>query len=315
MARDYYQVLGVSRDADSKTLKRAFHKLAKDNHPDRHPGDEKAEARFKEINHAYDILSDAEKRKNYDEFGEQAEQAGFDASRARQYRQWQGGGARAGFGGGMNMEDILGSIFGGGGPGRGRGGGFPGGGFGGGRGAPRGQDVEAQLSVDFTTAAKGGEVALTLDGKRMTVRVPAGAKNGGKLRLKGKGRPSPMGGSAGDLVLILHVGGDPVFERKDLNLLTKVSITLGEALRGGHVEVPTLDGQIRLKIKAGVQPGQQMRVRGKGIHTKKATGDLLVTLDVKLPSVEGHDVDAAIDALEALYDTPVRASQESKEAS
>jgi len=311
MARSYYDILGVPRDADDKTIKKAFRKLAAEHHPDRNKGDKAAEERFKEVNRAYEVLGDADKRAMYDEFGEDAEKIGFDPERARQYRQWQAAGA-PGQGDGIDLEDLLAQMFGGGGPFRN--GSDP---FAGGAGGPfhfrgggrrRGPDMRASLSIDFETAARGGERTLQLDGRTLTVRIPPGVADGGTLRLRGKGGSGHGGGPAGDLLLTLQVAPHPVFTRDGQDLRVHVPITLGEALRGAQVEVPTLEGRIRLKVPAGAQPGQVMRVRGKGVCPRnKPAGDLLVTLDVKLPAVADRDVDEAIDTLEALYDTPIRA--------
>lgn len=311
MARSYYDILGVPRDADEKTIKKTFRKLAAQHHPDRNKGDEKAEARFKEINRAYEVLGDPEKRAMYDEFGEDAEKIGFDPDKARQYRQWQAAGA-PGAGGGIDLEDLLAQMFGGGGPFRNGADPFAGGAggpfhFGGGRGPRKGRDVRASLAIDFETAARGGERMLQLDGRSLTVRIPPGVSDGGTLRLRGQGSPGAGGAPPGDLLLTLSVAPHPVFDRDGMDLKTTIPITLGEALRGGSVEVPTLDGRIRLKIPRGAQPGQVMRVRGKGIARQdKPAGDLLVTLDVRLPALGEQDVDAHIDALEALYEAPVR---------
>lgn len=311
MARSYYDILGVPKDADEKTIKKAFRKLASEHHPDRNKGDKQAEERFKEINRAYEVLGDADKRSMYDEFGEDAEKIGFDPDKARQYRQWQAAGA-PGAGGGIDLEDLLAQMFGGGGPFRNGADPFAGGAggpfhFGGGRGPRKGRDTRASLAIDFETAARGGERILQIDGRSLTVRIPAGVDDGGTLRLRGQGAPGAGGAPAGDLLLTLSVAPHPVFERDGLDLQTTVPITLGEALRGAQVEVPTLDGRIRVKVPRGAQPGQVLRVRGKGIHPKnKPAGDLLVSLDLKLPTLGDRDVDAHIDAIEALYDQPVR---------
>lgn len=308
MHRKYYDILGVPTDADEKTIKKAFRKLAQKNHPDRNKDDPEAEARFKEINRAYDVLGDAEKRKLYDEFGEDAETLGFDPEKARAYRQYRAQGG-AGFGSaGVDVEDLLSQLFGGGG-----GGGFGGfGGFHGGGGQPRprrGRDVRAQMRLDFTTAVLGGERQIGIDGRTVTVRIPPGVRDGGTLRLRGQGLEGPGGAPSGDLLLTLTVADDPDFARDGDDLRVTVPITLGEALKGATVAVPTLTGAVRLKVPAGAQPGQTLRLRGKGVSPKnKPAGDLLVTLQVKLPEIGDHDVDAAIEALEGLYEGDVRAS-------
>lgn len=306
MQRKYYDVLGVPAGADDKTIKKAFRALAQKYHPDRNAGDASAEAKFKEVNNAYEVLSDPAKRKLYDEFGEDAEKLGFDESRARAFRN-AGGGAGGfgqgggGFGGDVDMEDLLGQMFGGGMGGRFRGG------AGGPRPPARGRDIQAEMTLDFRTAVRGGERVIGIDGRQVTVRIPPGVKDGGNLRLRGQGLAGARGGPSGDLVLSISVTGDPVFERDDDDLIVEVPITLGEALRGGTIEVPTLDGAVNMKIPAGAQSGQTLRVRGKGVAPKgRPQGDLLVKLKVRLPDVRDRDVADAISALEALYDEDVR---------
>lgn len=296
MNRPHYDTLGVPKDADDKTIKKAYRKLAQQYHPDRNKDDATAEKKFKAINQAYEVLGDPEKRKMYDEFGDDAEKLGFDPNKARQYRQYRAGGG-VGMDGGVDLEDLLSQMFGGGG-----GGGF--GGFGGRARAPRkGRDLRAALGVDFTTACLGGERAIEIDGRNINVRIPPGVQDGGTLRLRGQGVPSQTGGPSGDLLLEIKVAADPHFSRDGDHLRLDVPITLGEALRGASIEVPTLDGKVRVKVPAGTQSGRTLRVRGRGVARKgKTPGDLLVTLRVQLPGIEGHDVEAAIEALEALYD-------------
>ncbi len=302
MHRQYYDVLGVPNTADDKAIKKAYRALAQKYHPDRNPGDAAAEAKFKEVNNAYEVLSDAEKRKLYDEFGEDAEKLGFDQEKARGYRDWRAGGGR-GFDGGVDMEDLLSQMFGGGMGGRA---GFRGAGAA--RGPAKGRDIAAELSLDFRTAVRGGDRVIGIDGRQVTVRIPPGVHDGGNLRLRGQGLPGPRGGPAGDLVLSIQVADDAVFERDGDDLQIEVPITLGEALRGGTIEVPMLDGAVNMKVPAGAQSGQTLRLRGKGVAPKgRPPGDLLVTLKVRLPDVRQSDVSAAVDALEALYTQDVRA--------
>lgn len=309
MARDPYAVLGVPRDADAKAIKRAYRKLAQQYHPDRNPDDADAEQRFKEVNAAHEVLGDPEKRAMYDEFGEDAAKMGFDPDKARAYRQWRGQGGGAA--GGIDIEELLSSMFGGGGGGAGFGG------FGGPPRPRKGADLRAELTLDFTTACKGGERTLQLQGAGpVTVRIPAGVSDGGTLRLRGKGRPGPAGGPAGDLLLTVHVASDPHFERDGDHLRLEVPVTLSEALRGTQVEVPTLDGAVKLRVPPGAQSGQVLRVRGKGVARRgRPAGDLLVTLRVRLPELPDLDqLDAAqaqtlrdaIETLDALQDPDVR---------
>ncbi len=305
MAADFYSILGVSKSATDKELKSAYRKLAKKYHPDANPGDEAAAVRFKQINQAYETLSDPEKRALYDQFGEASTRQGFDADQARAYQQWAGGGGAGGgfpgggFGGfsgggggfgGVDMEDLLGSIFGGGGGRRQR---HP----------ARTADVSATIELDFTTAALGGERSFHFQGQEIKVRIPPGAKDGSKLRVRGKVPAQVPGGTPGDLILQVKVAPDPRFIREGDNLVTHVPITLKQALLGGEVKAPTLTGEIKMKVPAGVQPGAALRAKGKGVARRGGgQGDLLVKLDVVLPKVGDADVTEHIDALEALYD-------------
>jgi DnaJ-class molecular chaperone len=298
MAADHYQTLGLSRGASAEDIKRAWRKLAREHHPDLHPDDPAAPERLKAVNRAYEVLGDPEKRKMYDEFGEQAEQLGFDPERVQQARAWraQGGpGGFAGFGQGADVEDLLSQLFG-------RGGRGP-------RGPQPGADLRARLRLDFRTAALGGERELDLGQGPVKVRIPAGIRPGGTLRLRGRGAPGSPGAPAGDLLVEIDVVPDPLFQREGDDLKVEVPITLGEAMSGAQLEVPTLTGPVRVRVPPGVQPGQTLRVRGRGVHPPKgAAGDLLVRLQVVLPETRGQDVSAALDALEALYTDDVRAS-------
>jgi DnaJ-class molecular chaperone len=293
--RDLYKVLGVARDADAETLKKAYRKLARRHHPDVNPGDKAAEEKFKEISEAYDVLSDAAKRRNYDEFGEIALQGGFDPEQARRAR--EAFGARfggAGPGGGPHFEasgepfefgdldDLLGRF------------GFGGRGASGRAAGLRGSDLEAQLDLDFLEAAKGGEKRLSLqlageDGRlrtqSLTVRIPPGVADGGRIRLRGKGGPGLGGGPPGDLWATVRVRPHPVFRREGRNLVLDLPLTIAEAIRGAKVEVPTLDGRATLTIPPGTDSGQKLRLRGKGIASPSgaAPGDLYVVVQIRVP--------------------------------
>jgi len=296
LEKDFYATLGVSKDADAAAIKKAYRKLARTWHPDQNPGDAKAEQKFKEIGEAYAVLSDAEQRKQYDAL-----------------RAMAGGGPRfasgpGGTAGSAGFEDLFGGMFGAGGAGGGprvryssTGGSMPGGGgfedilgglFGGGAGgragfqAPtKGGDITTSASLPFRSAVEGATVTLTLDGSRsMNVRIPAGVQDGQKIRLRGKGQPSPTGGEPGDLVVTVHVEAHPVFGIRGQNLTITVPITFPEAVHGATIAVPTLDGgQVRLKVPAGTQSGTRLRAKGRGVKSKKGTGDLIVTVEVAVP--------------------------------
>ncbi|MGT2425739.1 DnaJ C-terminal domain-containing protein [Amnibacterium kyonggiense] len=302
--KDFYTVLGVDRSVSQADLKKAYRKLARQFHPDSNPGDAAAESRFKEISEAYSVLSDEEQRREYDQIRAMGSGARFTAGGAGQ----QGGGfedvfgglfnqgarTRTGTRGGGGFEDILGGMFGGGG-----GFGQTSGGFRGFGGPTPGRDVTATTSIDFVTATKGDTVTLSGgNGKPITVRIPAGVTNGQKLKLRGKGEPSPDGGEAGDLVLTVHVDKHPVFERDGLNLRVNVPVTFAEAALGATIEVPTLGGDtVRMKVPAGTSSGRVLRIKGRGVETKTGKGDLLARVEVAVPS---HLTAAQKEALEAL---------------
>lgn len=289
--KDFYATLGVSKDASDADIKKAYRKLARKFHPDQNPGDAAAEAKFKELSEANSVLSDAEERKEYDAIRAMGSGARFTAP--------GGAGAAGGF------EDVFGNMFGGG---RGgpqytyqQGGNYDdllGGLFGGGRfgqttggyrgygGPTKGRDVAASTTLDFVTATKGDRITLqTSEGREITVNVPAGVADGQKIRLRGKGHPSPDGGEPGDIVLTVSVRKHPVFERDGLNLRVTVPVTFTEASLGATIQVPTLGGEpVKLKIAPGTPSGRVLRVKGRGVHTSKGTGDLLAVVQVAVPS-------------------------------
>lgn len=310
MARNLYDVLGVSKTDSHDTIKKAYRKLARDTHPDRNKDDPKAAERFKEIGSAWDVIGDPEKRSLYDEFGDVVTKPGFDADQARAYKAASGArGRRVDFGGGqaVDLGDLLGGMFGMGGGGRaGFGGGFNpgaqgfgGSGFGGGFGASPGADQEANLTLDFRTAVLGSEQTLRMgDGRSLTVRIPEGIRDGETLKLRGKGGRGQNGGRNGDLHIHVKVQADPDFRREGLDLYRAVDITAVQAVRGGKVTVPTLDGELRVTVPAGAQSGQKLRLSGKGVKRRDKRGDLFVELRIVLPA---HLPDDLLDALEAAY--------------
>jgi curved DNA-binding protein len=312
MATDLYKDLGVSKSASADEIKKAYKKLAGQLHPDRNPGDSKVEARFKAVNRAYQVLKDPDKRRLYDEFGEESLREGFNPAAARAYRNAaQATGARRARGGGINFEDLqggaagpggfgdlLGELFGGGGPRSSR------------RGGPtmKGADVASEVAIDFVSAIRGAELRLRLQdgGEEVTVRVPPGAGEGDKVRVPGHGAPSPMGGPAGDLVITIRVSPHPYFERDGLDLYLKLPITVGEAHRGGKVRVPTPDGPVTLSVPPHAQSGQEMRLKGKGVKRAGKQGDLYVRFLVKLPVQDSEAIDAAVTTLENAMTGDVR---------
>ena len=295
--RDPYSVLGVDRRADNDTIRKAYRKLARQWHPDVNHADGAAE-RFKEINAAYDIVGDADKRRMWDEFGEASTRPGFDPKRARAFR-----GAASGRGstfdfGGVDVDDLLSSIFGGGS-------GFE-------RGPRRGADQQVDLNVDFLLTVCGGERRITIrrpDGRTeaLTVPIPAGAKDGGKVRLRGQGLPPRGGGPCGDLIVRLKVADHPFLTRNDDDLELEVPITVLEALRGATITVPTPTGDIRLTVPAGVASGTRLRIKGRGVQRSAGAGDLYVTLRPTVPSSDDPEVLRAAERIEAAYPTDPRA--------
>ncbi|RKR76113.1 DnaJ C-terminal domain-containing protein [Frondihabitans australicus] len=300
--KDFYAVLGVSKDVTPAELKKVYRKLARQYHPDSNPGDAAAEAKFKEISEAHSVLSDPEQRKEYDQIRAMGSGARFTA----------GSGAQ----GGGGFEDVFGGMFGQGGGGGGRRGGFEdifsgmfgGGGFGqtsggfrGYGGPTKGNDIVASTTLDFKTAVTGETITLSQSqGKPIKVRIPAGVTNGQKIRLRGRGEPSRDGGEAGDIVLTVAVRPHPVFERDGLNLRLDVPVTFAEAALGATIEVPTLAGDpVRLRVAPGTPSGRVLRVKGRGVDAKEGKGDLLATVQVAVPS---HLSDKAREAVEALRD-------------
>jgi curved DNA-binding protein len=286
-----YEVLGVARDAPIEEIKKVYRRLARETHPDLNPGDAKAEARFKDVSAAYDVLSDPEKRKQFDEFGEIALEAGFDADRARaardRFSSRFGGPSAEGFGDGYafgGLEDLL-RGFGA------RGGGDPSRGM---RFRMDGPDVEASMSLGFVEAVKGGEKRIVIarprqDGGRVeeeiTIRIPPGVTDGGRLRIPGKGGEGMNGGAPGDLWVQVRVAPHPFLRRDGRDLELDLPITLAEAVCGGRVEIPTLEGKATLTIPAGTSSGSRLRLRGQGVPAAKTgpAGDLYARIKIVVP--------------------------------
>lgn len=276
---DYYQVLGVSKSASADDIRKAYKKLARENHPDAKPDDAAAAQRFKEVQEAYEVLKDSEKRAKYDQFGH----AAFKQSGGR------GGGRSAGPGGGqVDLGDIFGDIFGGGG-GRGHGG-F--GGFGGGRQPqPRkGQDAKTEIQISFNTAALGGTYELSLQKggqtERLDIKIPAGISHGSAIKLGGQGHPGTGGGQAGDLLVTIKVSSHPYFRREGNNLLVDIPVTPAEAVLGAKIDVPTLsEGQLLMKMPPGTSSGTRLRLPGMGVRDQRTAknGDQFAVIKIVIP--------------------------------
>jgi curved DNA-binding protein len=297
--RDYYEVLGVARDATPEAIKKAYRGLARKYHPDVNPGDKTAESSFKEVQQAYDILSDKDKRANYDRYGNAAFE-GMAAAGPRSgasdfsYRFGEPGfetvdfsqffgpmGARGAHtaeedttaGGAGIFEDLLGRMRTGR-SGRSR----------------TGREMESQLTIPFLTAVRGGETTIEIqrgEGKpeSLVVKIPPGIDTGAKLRLKGRGEPGPKGAPAGDLTIHITVEPHPYFHRDGRNLQVEFPVTVSEAILGAKIDVPTLDGLKSLTVPAGSSSGQKLRLKGQGVPASggKPAGDLFVILKIVVP--------------------------------
>jgi curved DNA-binding protein len=292
MPDDLYSVLGVPKGADQGVIKKAYRKLAGQLHPDKNPGNPKAEERFKKVNHAYDVLGDAKKRKLYDEFGEDGLREGFDPEKTRAYKEWSTRQPPRGYGGGygagqpIDVEELFANAGGQGGIGdlfgdilgRGRRS----------RGPAKGPDLESEIQVDLPAALRGTTLELRPQGAvgtPVTVRIPPGAADGSRVRIAGQGGASPNGGPRGDLVLTIHVAPHPFFRREEDDLHLDVPVTLAEAYRGAKIKVPTVDGSVTLKVPEGTQSGTTVRLRGKGVARKgRPEGDLYVHFQVRIPT-------------------------------
>jgi curved DNA-binding protein len=315
--RDLYAILGVARDADAETIRKTYRQLARRLHPDVNPGDAAAEERFKAVSEAYAVLSEPEKRRLYDEFGEISLQSGFDPEAARRAREAFGarfGGASAGgfeFGGGAgegfaygDLDDLLSQLF----ERRGWSGGAP--------AARRGPDVEAELELDLVDAARGGERRLTIGrptaeggvrSETVTVRIPSGVSDGGRIRLPGKGGEGRGGGPPGDLHARIRVRPHPVFRREGRDLFVDLPLTVREAVLGAKVEVPTLDGHATVTVPPGTDSGTRLRLRGKGVPHPSGgkVGDLYAVTQIRVPRDLDPEARARIEAMTEL-DPPDR---------
>ncbi len=310
--KDYYKILGVPRNATEKEIKKAYRKLARQYHPDANPNDPTAEEKFKEINEAYEVLSDPEKRRRYDQFGAQWKNFTGAGGRPEDFwRQWQastGPGAPGGAHyrtvspeeleemlGGSGFSDFFETLFGG--MGRRTGGratGFEdifGGGFASAGAGPsprpmRGRDIEHPLEITLEEAYHGASRILQLDGQRIEVKIPKGVKTGSRVRVAGKGEPGRNGGRPGDLYLKIRVLPHPQFQREGDNLRLKLPVDLYTLILGGEVQVPTLDRPVILTIPPETDNGKVFRLRGKGMPNLKRPdqrGDLYIEVAAKLP--------------------------------
>lgn len=296
---DYYKILGVDKTATQDDIKKAFRKLARQYHPDLNPNDANAKEKFQAINEANEVLSDPEKRKKYDEYGENWKHADEFEAQRKAYQNQQGGGGGdgeywystdgthfSGFGGegmhgfggnGSGFSDFFEELFGHRGAGAGRGA----------HGAFKGQDIQGELQLTLREAATTHKQTFSVNGENLRITVPAGIANGQIIKLKGHGGKGLNGGPDGDLYITFNIADDPVFRRKDNDLYTDVNIDLYTAVLGGEVTVNTLDGQVKLKVRPGTQNDAKVRLKGKGfpVYKQDSTyGDLIVTYHVTIPT-------------------------------
>ena len=316
MAQDYYETLGLSKSASADDIQKAYRKMARKYHPDLNPDDKASQQKFKDVQQAYDTLNDPEKRKMYDQFGPEYERVGGAPFRG-------GAGGRGGFEdifgggagpGGFQFEGDLGDLFRQ----------FTGGGGGGGAAAGRagrarsqapikGQDLATETTIPFNTAVMGGEASIAIrrndKSEMLQIKIPAGVESGRKMRLRGQGNPSASGGPPGDLIVTLNVASHPFFKRTGKNLELRLPITIGEAVYGATIDLPTPGGTVALKVPAGSNSGRRMRVKGQGVQSADgAHGDLYVELQLRLPdqlSGATQNISAetkqALEQLESLY--------------
>ena len=311
LSKDFYKVLGVSKDASDSEITKAYRKLARKYHPDLNQTKE-AEEKFKDISEAYDVLNNKETRQKYDairqfgmggaRFAGGSGTGGFDASGFSDvFGAMFGGGSGAGgsrirfstSGGGQpNLNDLF-SMFGGGA-------GTQGGGYGGYAGgdpyseyqaAPKpedGEDRNSKINLTFRQAVKGATVSLSMGGKKFKTHIPAGVKDGQKIRLGGKGKPGRNGGKAGDLYLTVNVAEDPKFAMRGHDLVMDLPVTVDEAVSGAKVEVKDIDGEtVTFKVPAGSSSGAEVHVSGKGVHVGNSTGDLVGRVQIRIPAKPG----------------------------
>lgn len=305
---DFYQRLGVARGASADDIKKAYRKLARQYHPDHNPGDKAAEEKFKQLNEAFEVLSDPSKRRLYDEFGDDAAKLGWDEKKAEQFRAFRTAGPRGpggmpfdfhsagGDGAGVDFESLLQEMFGGQRRGRARG--------------PRaGGDVAAELTVSLADAVLGAERAIMLGGRRLSVKIPAGVDTGSRIRLAGQGEPGERGGPPGDLFLDVTVEPHPLVRREGQHLFMDLPVTAKEAALGAEVTVPVFGGSGKVTVRPGTQSGTKLRLRGKGVPGLRGghAGDLYLVVMVKLPEHLDEAGKKAVETLEQQYHRDVRA--------
>ena len=291
MGKDLYSILGVSKTATEAEIKSAYRKLARKYHPDVNKDNKQAADKFKEASAAYEILKDPAKRKQFDngEIDAEGKPTGWGAAGGGQYRSYGGanpfgGGFSQGPEGGFDFSDLFGedifSAFGGGSRAS--------------RRARRGQDITYTMAVDFSTAALGDEKQISLLGKSINVKIPAGTQSGQTLRLRGLGQEGFNGGEAGDVLITINVGKHPYFTQEDNNILIEVPITLKEAVLGAKITVPTISGKVAVNVPPYSSSGDKLRLKGKGIKNKNGFGDEVITLKIIAPKQPNKAVEETL---------------------
>lgn len=283
--KDFYKILGVSKDADQATIKKTYRKLAKDLHPDTNPGDKATEDRFKDVSEAYDVLSDAKRRAEYDEMRTMMANGGNPFGGRGGFSGAQGFGGQninlEDLFGGAGGGDIFGGLFGNRGPARPR----------------RGADLETQVRISFEESLNGTTVSMKVNDRTISARIPAGVKNDSRIRLKGKGGAGERGAAAGDLFVDVHVVPHPVFGREGNNLTINVPVSFAEAGLGADIKVPVIgDAPVTIRIPAGTKSGAKFRARGKGVKHGEAQGDLIVSVEIVAPKEVSEEARAALEA-------------------
>ena len=316
MAEDLYQTLGVGRDASKDEIKKAHRKLALKYHPDKNPDDKVASEKFKRAQEAYDVLSDEEKRAAYDRYG-----ADFEKIRSSGYQPGAGGfdgldldqifgGGRGGRGGGGGaggqtqfdgFSDFFEQMMGGGGRGQGAGGRQ--------RQAPsqKGGNTRHELEIPLQTAVQGGKTEFYLNDEKLSVNIPAGVETGSKIRLRDRGQPSPNGGPSGDLILLIKVSDHPCFRRNGRNLELNLPVSVGEAVLGAKIDIPTPSGTVALSIPANSSSGRRLRLKGQGVKQRDGSaGDLFVVLQIEVPKEADEESQKLIEQFDARNPVPLR---------
>jgi curved DNA-binding protein len=282
---DYYKILGVNKSASEKEIKSAYRKLARKHHPDLNPNNAEAEKQFKQINEANEVLSDPEKRKKYDKYGENWQHSEAYEQQARQQGQQRsyGGGGQQDFGGfdfgggGGDFSDFFNSMFGGGPPGSGSG-----------RSQRyRGQDMNAELQLNLRDILESKKQTITVNGKNIRLTIPAGIENGQTIKIKGHGGAGSNGAPAGDLYIKFAIPEDAEFKRVGNDLYRNISLDLYTAVLGGEITADTLTGKVKLKVQPGTQPATKVKLKGKGLPVYKKDnqfGDLYLTYNIQIPT-------------------------------